>query len=176
MEVLQVPEELARAVEIFEEEEPRRVLEIGCWDGGTLREWLQAATPPEVVVAISLEHRQPEAYAGWTQEGTKLVVGTGDSTSDEMKEIIQQHAPYDWAFIDGEHAYSYVREDCNTAEPLMVTGGVLLLHDITPSVGLDSCGPLEVFKEYQALGWETEVIEVGERKPWTQGIGVVYVP
>jgi spermidine synthase len=62
MEVLQIPSELEQALALHAKVKPRRVLEIGCWDGGTLREWLTAKPAPELVVAVSLEHRQPERY------------------------------------------------------------------------------------------------------------------
>ena len=174
MEVLQESSELARALEVHAKVKPRRVLEIGCWDGGTLREWLSATPPPEVVVAVSLEHRQPEAYPEWTQTGTTLVVGTGDSLSPEMVELIQHHAPYDWAFIDGEHSYPYVSHDVAVVLPLMRKGGVMLLHDVTPGVEPDTHGPSQVLNELIEKGYRTEVYD-SERQRWSAGIGVVYV-
>ena len=174
MEVLQNPSELARALEVHAKVKPRRVLEIGCWDGGTLREWLSATPPPEVVVAVSLEHRQPEAYPEWTQAGTTLVVGTGDSLSPEMVALMQHHAPYDWAFIDGEHSYPYVSHDVAVVLPLMRKGGVMLLHDVTPGVEPDTHGPSQVLNELIEKGYRTEVYD-SERQRWSAGIGVVYV-
>lgn len=174
MEVLQIPSELTRAIALNAKVKPKRVLEIGCWDGGTLREWLTASPPPELVVAVSLEHRQPEAYAGWTHKNTELIVGTGDSTNEDMIHLIQNHAPYDWAFIDGEHSYPYVSHDVAVVLPLMRKGGVVLLHDITPSEGQDMTGPLQVLQELAAAGHRTDVFTVPDRYPWTAGIGVVY--
>jgi predicted O-methyltransferase YrrM len=174
MEVLQVPSELERAKALYAKVKPKRVLEIGCWDGGTLREWLQATPAPQLVVAVSLEHRQPEAYPGWTQDGTQLVVGTGDSTSQDMVDLIREHAPYDWAFIDGEHAYPYARHDAEVVLPLMRKGGAMLLHDVTPPAGEAMYGPLQVLQELEAAGAKTEIYDVPERYPWSAGIGVVY--
>ncbi len=175
MEVLQIQSELDRMLELRDLLRPRRILEIGCWDGGTLREWLAANPRPQKVVAISLEHRQPGAYPGWTQKGTKLVVGTGDSKSHEMVELIRLHSPYDWAFIDGDHGEDAIRHDVAVVMPLLVKGGVMLLHDITPGSEPGTDGPLKVFKELQADGHRTEVFDVEERYPWSAGIGVVYL-
>ncbi len=175
MEVLQIQSELDRMLELRDLLQPRRMLEIGCWDGGTLREWLTANPRPQKVVAVSLEHRQPDAYLGWTQRGTDLIVGTGDSKSPEMVELIQLHAPYDWAFIDGDHGEAAVRHDVAVVMPLIVKGGVLLLHDITPPEGHATYGPRIVLEELQAAGHRTEVFDVEERYPWSAGIGVVYV-
>ncbi len=174
MEVLQVPSELDRACALYRERKPKRVLEIGCWDGGTLREWLTATPPPKLVVAVSLEHRQPEAYPAWTRKGTELVVGTGDSTNEDMITLIQQHAPYDWAFIDGEHHYDYVHHDVDVVLPLMRKGGVLLLHDVTPDKFGEVTGPLRVLEELRAAGYTCEVYDT-EPLAWSAGIGVVYV-
>jgi len=175
MEVLQIESELARAVALYASRKPGRVLEIGCWDGGTLREWLQAAEPPALVVAVSLEHRMPEQYEGWRQEGTQLVVGTGMSQEQPMLELMAEHAPYDWAFIDGDHGDWGVSHDVANVLPLMASGGVMLLHDVTPPEGWDTYGPLNEFRKLQEQGYRTEVYDVPERYPWSAGIGVVYL-
>ncbi len=52
LEVLQVPSELARMVVLYRERKPRRVLEIGVWQGGTLREWIRNAPPGALIVAV----------------------------------------------------------------------------------------------------------------------------
>lgn len=174
MEVLQIPGELERMVALYAERKPRRVLEIGCWDGGTLREWLTATPPPELVVAVSLEHRQPGAYPEWTHPDTTLIVATGDSVSPEMVAVIEEHAPYDWAFIDGEHSYPYVSHDVAVVMPLMRKRGVLLLHDVTPEQGHSMTGPLQLFRELEAAGHRVEVFD-SPAITSSAGIGVVYV-
>lgn len=174
MEVLQVQSELDRAVALYEKTNPKRVLEIGCWDGGTLKEWLTHGSP-EVVVAVSLEHRMPEQYAGWLQEGTALFVHTGLSQGADMVQAMAETAPYDWAFIDGDHGDAGVSQDVANVLPLMAKGGVMLLHDVTPPEGWDTYGPLNELRKLQAAGYKTEVFDVPERFPWSAGIGVVYV-
>ena len=52
-ELLQVACEIEPVLEVYKRKQPRRVLEIGCWDGGTLKLWLQEASP-EVLVAVDL--------------------------------------------------------------------------------------------------------------------------
>lgn len=175
MDVLQIPSELERAVALYAKIKPKRVLEIGCWDGGTLKEWLVAKPAPRLVVAVSLEHRQPDMYQEWKQPGTELVVGTGDSLSPEMVALMQKHAPYDWAFIDGEHSYPYVSHDAAVVLPLMRPGGAMLLHDVTPGAEEVSYGPRHVFNELVDAGYRTEVFDVPERYRWSAGIGVVYI-
>jgi SAM-dependent methyltransferase len=175
MEVLQIPSELEQALALHAKVKPRRVLEIGCWDGGTLREWLTAKPAPELVVAVSLEHRQPEIYPQWTHPKTNLVVGTGNSLSPEMVEIMQTNAPYDWAFIDGEHDYDYVNHDVAVVLPLIREGGVMLLHDVTPDLANEVVGAAQVFAQLQDAGYQTDLYD-SEPQPWSAGIGVVHVP
>lgn len=175
MEVLQIPSELERAVTVRDRVKPDRILEIGCWDGGTLREWLAGDPAPSVVVAVSLEHRQPDAYPGWTQPGTQLVVGTGRSQDPDMLTLMQKHAPYDWAFIDGDHGDEAVDTDVANVMAMMRKGGVMLLHDVTPADYQETCGPQKTFRRLAAGGYRTELFDVPERFPWTAGIGVVYL-
>lgn len=174
MEVLQIPSELEQMVALYRKHKPKRVLEIGCWDGGTLRVWLTDAYPT-VVVAVDPEHRNPEAYEGWRRPRTKLHIGNGFSQSADMVALIREYAPYDWVFVDGDHGYAAVRADVDLCLPLVQSGGVLLLHDITPSTVEETPGPLQVFQELQDQGYRTDEFTVAERFPWTAGIGVVYL-
>jgi predicted O-methyltransferase YrrM len=175
MEVLQIPSELEQMVALYREKKPKRVLEIGCWDGGTLREWLTHAAPHAVVHAIDPEHRNEDAYDDWVKPDTVLTLGYGLSQSPEMIDAIRKCAPYDWAFIDGDHGYGCVRSDVDVCLPCMAPGGVMLLHDVTPAAGETVTGPGQVLAELQAQGYETEVFDVPDRYPWSAGIGVVYV-
>lgn len=52
MEVLQIQSELAQVLELYRDRRPKRVLEIGTWQGGTLREWMSG--DPDLVVSVDL--------------------------------------------------------------------------------------------------------------------------
>lgn len=173
-EVLQVPSELEQMRRLYQDENPKRVLEIGCWDGGTLREWLTHAAP-ELVVAVDLEHSNREAYEAWRQKGTALHVYTGSSLLGEQQDAIRRHAPYDWALIDGDHSDHGVRTDFETVLPCMRAGGVILLHDITPAAGTADCPVGRFFGELSET-FETWAFQDPTPAPWTRGIGVVRVP
>jgi predicted O-methyltransferase YrrM len=173
MEVLQIPSELERMLALHAEAKPRRLLEIGCWDGGTLREWLRHAPGRATVVAVDPNHLNHSAYDEWRKPSTRLVVGYGLSQSESMVDLIREHAPYDWVFIDGDHGYGAVRHDVDVCLPLVSPGGLLLLHDITPAEGETVTGPSAVLDELEAAGHPVERIEAGGRLPWSAGIGVV---
>lgn len=174
MEVLQVPSELAPMLDLYRDRKPKRVLEIGCWDGGTLREWLTQGTP-DIVVAVDLEHRNAGAYAEWTKHATRLVLATGQSQDPPAIETMQRHAPYDWVFVDGDHGDWGVMTDVLNVSPLVRGGGLLILHDIQGGSDFQAGDypPRKVLEQYRADGFEVwEYVEEGQH-PWAHGIGVV---
>jgi predicted O-methyltransferase YrrM len=154
----QSPAELREALALYVASDPKVVLEIGCLHGGTLRCWLQNASP-EVVVAIDPNHHMADLYGSWCQATTQLYVGRGHSQFDSMLELMTEHAPYDWVFIDGDHSLEAVRADAYNVLPLMNTGGYMLFHDVhaPPSMGWDPTPPRQV--------WE-EVARVEGRRSW----------
>jgi len=175
MEVLQNPEELASLIEVYRELAPRRVVEIGTWDGGTLREWLTQGEP-DVVVAVDLEHRNPGAYAEWRGEATDLVVVTGSTWDESTWDEIAPHGPFDFAFVDGDHGDFGVRCDWSFLRPLMAEGAVAAFHDI--SAPIDYPGPYppaKLVNELEAEGLRVERFQQGGTSPWAQGIGVVWL-
>lgn len=175
MEVLQNPHELKWMRNIYRKQNPPRVLEIGCWDGGTLREWLTQSTP-SLVVAVDLEHRNRGAYEDWRQPETELVLVTGRSQSPAAIRAMQAHAPYDWVFIDGDHGEHAVRADRDTCLPLVREGGTLVFHDICPGAEDTECGPRVVFDDLRDRGYRVrEYIKDPQKWPWTHGVGVVEV-
>lgn len=171
-ELLQVASEFDPVLEIYREAAPERVLEIGCWDGMSLRAWLQEAAPA-LVVAVDLEHRNRIFYDAWRKPGTDLHVYQGDSMSDEMIAAIREHGPYDWVFVDGDHSDTGVGSDVAVCLPLIRPGGRLLLHDITPQAGNASAPPGVLLGALEMDGYRVRRFEDPKRETWTHGIGLV---
>jgi len=173
MELLQVDIELAMMMHLYAKQQPKRVLEIGSWDGGTLQQWLTGQ--PDILVAIDENHRNAAAYDEWVPPGTDLVLGTGLSQSPEMVELMQEYAPYDWVFIDGDHSEPACEADVQNTLPLMEKGGVMLLHDITEEeTSTQPSGPMRCFQRLQK-DHESMSFVCGQKFPWTAGIGVVFI-
>lgn len=150
----QVPAELDRLTALYLERQPRTVLEIGVWHGGTLRVWLENAAPHATVVAVDPAHLTPENYEGWRKPDTMLIVGEG--RSEDLTGLIGARAPYDWVFIDGDHSAAAVRFDVALALPLIRPGGLILLHDIT-AAGYPPLAPRIAYEDLRAAGhpgWE----------------------
>jgi len=150
----QNPAELDKVRELYVARKPKRVLEIGVWFGGTLREWLENATDGATVVAVDPEHQAPNRYPEWQKPDTNLVVVVG-RTGGSADEKTREHAPYDWVFIDGDHSPDGVKNDIALTLPLVAEGGLLLLHDIAA----EGYPPLAPRLEFDKLmethdGWE----------------------
>ncbi len=161
-------------LELYCERQPRRVLEIGCWQGGTLREWLRLAVPAAHVVAVDLEHRNWRSYLAWGRPDVDCVCVTGRSQDPEIVSRIESLAPFDWVFIDGDHSDAGVRADVVLCLPLVVAGGALLLHDIEPPEGTASYPPGVLFAELTAAGYATTRFVDPEPQPCAHGVGVVF--
>jgi cephalosporin hydroxylase len=172
-EVLQVASELEAMRALYRERKPERVLEIGVWEGGTLRVWLEDAVPGATVVAVDLEHRCRDRYEGWQAPETTIEVVTGSSRDFAVMARIRACAPYGWVFIDGDHSAKGVGSDVRTCLPLIERGGLLLLHDITPPAFMDSYPPGELLRELARAGYEISTIVDPEPLQTAHGIGVV---
>jgi hypothetical protein len=68
-----------------------------------------------------------------------LTIICGDSTSDRVVKNFTKFAPFDLAFIDGNHAYDFVKKDFENTKNLMSDKGLICFHDImapsAPDVG-----------------------------------------
>lgn len=167
----QVPAELNRMRDLYIERAPKRVLEIGVFYGGTLREWLANAAPNATVVAVDPEHQNPNRYEGWRKPSTNLVVLTG--RSQDLTAEIAEHGPYDWVFIDGDHTQDAVDADLALALAMAAPGALILLHDIAAE-GYPPTPPRITFDGIQSEKWEiveTPPDEYGAENG--HGIGVV---
>lgn len=176
MEVLQVPSELDPMLALYRKRKPKRVLEIGCWDGGTLREWLTKGSPSRVV-AVDIAHRQPEEYAKWRKRDTQLHVITGSSMDRAIKAQIRKLGPFDWVLVDGDHGDTAVRNDVALAIECAAPGAVLALHDIERGVlNEGDPAPRIVFEELRERYEVEEYVERPYDGHWAHGIGIVYLP
>ncbi len=174
MEVLQVDSELELMMDLYREKQPQRVLEIGVWDGGTLKQWLTQGQP-EVVVAVDLDHRNRDAYDGWRHPDTSLYCISGPSQDAWQIAEMVFHAPYDWVFIDGDHGQWIVQSDVETCVPLIRKGGLLLLHDVEAGAGFggDTYAPRTELRKLAAAGYKTWEWVDPAPSAAAHGIGVV---
>lgn len=141
----QTPFELARLIDLFTTLKPKRVLEVGCWHGGTLQHWLK---PDVTVVAVDDEMRGLSDWQDWAKNsGATLVALQGISQDKGIVEAVRHRGPYDFVFIDAGHTYTEIDQDVRNYLPMVRPGGVLALHDILPR---DDYGVDRVWAEIKA--------------------------
>jgi predicted O-methyltransferase YrrM len=176
MELLQVMTEWERLLAVYWELRPRRVLEIGSWDGGSIHGWLTYGAPNLRLFAIDLEHHNAGMYPKWRTTSQRITTHTGSSWDPPAKQFVADNAPYDWGFIDADHGDHGVRTDLATVRPHVRKGGVIVFHDI--QAGSDYQGqyaPGVVVDELEAEGLRVDRFVDAAPRPESHGLAVVYV-
>lgn len=152
---------------------PERVLEVGCYEGGTLKHWIERA---DKVVAVDDVCRNVVEWIGWANGTCDLTWFCGDSTSEAVVSDVERHGPYDLVFIDADHSLDAVRADVDNYGTMIAPGGMLVLHDILPRPGY---GVSEVWAELKATdGVRYVEIAKNATEPGNDGpcgIGVLWV-
>lgn len=176
VQVFQRDWEFSTLLELFRDRQPRRILEVGSYHGGTLYHWLHNATKNSLVVSVdtytAADNR--DLYPEWAN-GHTLEVIQGDSASEKTVERVAEHAPYEWVFIDADHLYENVKADWENYQPMCGQGGIIALHDIYSDPNLHP--EIEVnrlWREIQARGYITQELVCNTQLAWS-GIGVVYL-
>jgi predicted O-methyltransferase YrrM len=174
--ILQREGEFYVLLRMYAERQPKRVLEIGTYHGGTLYHWLQNAQPGTVVITLDrysegIDNRH--LYDGWVPEGVDLGIAVGDSRDPAVIAEITAHGPYDWIFIDAGHFYEEVKADWLNYGPMCASGGVVCFHDILYSRGPVWEHVAGLWAEITAEHETTELIS----DPTTEwhGIGCVFM-
>lgn len=174
IEVLQVPSELEQMTQLYRERKPQSILEIGSWQGGTLRVWLDSA--PQRVVAVDLNHQSAEQYPDWRRDPTELEVIEGDSQDRAIKLLILRLSPFDWIFVDGDHRPGEALSDVTLGIEAAASGALLLIHDIVTcwdvALGGWTEGPRLAFEQAREGRESWEYVDP-EPMRWGHGIGVV---
>ena len=175
--VFQRPEEAERLFALYTERAPRRVLEVGVYHGGTLKQWLQRGKPERVVaVDLFLPRYDCRVKAeGWAREANvELFTVQGDSRATGTVAAATSLGPYDWIYIDADHSYQAVAADWRNYAPLIAPGGVVLFHDIVACpVRHPEMGVPQLWAELKAAYRTTEIVEDYTAK-WA-GIGIVFL-
>jgi predicted O-methyltransferase YrrM len=146
------------------------VVEIGTFDGRTTLNLAVNATAQAKVLTLDLPPAERAAFAlapGERQYVDKPQPGARfrdagspwREAAGRITQLLGDSATFDWApyagraglvFVDGSHAYEYVRKDSETAMRLVAKGGVVLWHDYGRWEGVTRA--LEEFEAQRRLG------------------------
>ena len=166
----------------YEQLAPRRVLEIGVREGGSLYQWIKRK--PEIVVAVDDGGMlrwgndgkiDPGKWQEWADYfGVELVTIIGDSHDPHTRLQVAEHKPFDFIFIDGDHSAGGVEQDLSDYLPMARLGGIVALHDILPDYSDPGIGVWQAWERLRESGALLRELYQHENQG-NRGIGMVYV-
>ena len=181
LEATQIESEIIAALELFEQEQPRRVLEIGTARGGNFYLLSRAAAEDATLVSLDLPGGPfGGGYSTWklpiyrrlVRPGQRPVFLRANSHDVSSVEIVRRHLnqqPLDLAFIDGDHTYQGVKRDWELYSPLVRAGGLIAFHDIVENPGW---GVNRLWNEVKTSGVQYWEFVADPKQGWA-GIGIV---
>jgi predicted O-methyltransferase YrrM len=180
----QVKEEFVELLKIFQELNPKYILEIGTASGGSLFCFCKLAKDDATIISIDLPEGPfgggyPEwkipIYQAFAKENQKLYLLRKDShkeeTLEEVKKILNENQ-LDFLFIDGDHSYEGVKKDFEMYSPLVKKEGIIAFHDINPGPPQNVGGVPEFWKEIKEKYKFQEFVKNISQLSF--GIGVIF--
>lgn len=180
---LQVPYELKRLAAIIGDLKPKRAMEIGTRNGGTLFILCRLADPEATVISMDLPGGN---YGGGYSQVLIPLFKKFPQARQDMRLIRQDsHLPeslaavkkicgtLDYLFVDGDHSYEGVKQDFATYGQLLTAGGVMAFHDILPDRKDPTNEVHRFWNEIKSKHHYTEIIE-NPNQDWG-GIGVLHI-
>ncbi len=162
---------------------PRRVLEIGTANGGTLFLLCRSAAADAHVYSIDLPGGwfgggypawKTFLYSKFAMPNQRIELIRADSHRQDTFEYVKQRLagdPLDCLFLDGDHTYQGIRDDFLRYHELVRAGGIIALHDIVPNRFDPDCQVSRLWAEIKNRFRAHEIVE-----NWAQagkGIGVL---
>lgn len=183
--ITQQDEEIEWLFDLVRAERPRRVLEIGVDEGGTLFLWSRAAAQDAHLIAIDtrppgplgLMSPFPLVRRGFahSQQRIELLLGTDShrvETHARVKSLLGDEQ-VDFLFVDGDHRHEGVWADFRMYSPLVRKGGLVAFHDVSQTPDVSTEGVASFWREFTAQ-YETDERVVGTSPGF--GIGIYRVP
>lgn len=174
--------EITELVKIFDDLNPKRVLEIGSEKGGTLWYWMTALDAGSKIVNIDiLQNQTPEVaaalpgeWASWAPVGVEYhpVIGRSDDPQVYKKAMEYLGGEIDFLFIDGLHSYEGAKSDFLAYGQHVRKGGIIALHDLLTPEAQPWIEVGQLWDEIRAAGYLVRELKCGYHKC---GIGVVYI-
>ena len=184
LRAVQAEDEILWLLEMVKALAPKRVLEIGTANGGTLFLWTRVAAPDAHLVTVDMCPMgllgRHAAFAvlcrGMAREAQRIdmvydVNSQDPTTLDEVKRVLGGE-PVDFLFIDADHSYEGVSKDFALYSTLVRPGGLIGFHDVVQR-SVNSGGVPQFWKEFNETR-ETQT-RLSPTEP-SYGIGVWRVP
>lgn len=174
----QIREEIVEFLRRVRLERPRRVLEIGTDNGGTLYLLAWASAPDARILSLDIREYsrlRRQLFRSFGRRGQRIDVRQCDSHLPLTHAFVKRFfggTPIDLLFIDGDHSYEGVRRDFELYEPLVRTGGMIALHDIVDGPKGSVGGVPRFWPEARAsLIDPTEIVRAWDQGGYGIGVG-----
>ena len=159
--------------EMLRELEPRRheicvVLEIGTFQGDSLRIWREYLDPTLLIGIQDTDETSPETAR---EVDAMMVIGKSQSREAHAEVLrVLSGVAIDFLYIDGDHMYPSVRRDWELYEPLVRRGGIVILHDAV----IEDNDTVEVYRFYREVreGRQSKLLYGGHG---STGAAVIFV-
>ncbi len=180
---MQKRKEITELLKIVKKSKPKRMLEIGTANGGTLFLFARAIDKKAHIISLDLpkgefgggysQWRVP-LYKSFALPGQKIDLIRDNSHKQEtfgkIKKILNGEK-IDFLFIDGDHAYEGTKKDFEKYRTLVRKNGLIVFHDIAVSSD-KNCTVSKLWNELKRKYKNQDIIY--EKKAAWGGIGVLF--
>jgi predicted O-methyltransferase YrrM len=180
---IQVRTEIVALLALLRAEHPRRVLEIGTANGGTLYLLAWASAADAQILSLDIRHFDPlqrRIFESFGRGAQRVRIEQGDSHLESTRDAVRESFGgnrLDFLFIDGDHSASSVRRDYELYAPLVRPGGLIAFHDIVDGPDELVGGVPAFWREVRAqLDDPRELVESWEQGGFGIGVGRVRPP
>lgn len=116
--------------------QPRHILELGVWDGGSLAFWFEYFHPHKHV-GVDIQHKQDSPYfkqyvaQRGLHERLKIYWGTDQANAAQLTAIVKREfpGPLDLVIDDASHLYKLTKASFEILFPLLRPGGLYVIED-----------------------------------------------
>jgi predicted O-methyltransferase YrrM len=183
--IKQVRSEITQLSNLVNRMKPKRILEIGTAQGGSLFLITRNSAADAHLISLDLPEGKfgggypayrSRFYKSFTSQQQKMDLIRGDSHKKEMLDQVRSLLNgqlLDFLFIDGDHTYEGVKQDFEWYSSLVDQSGVIAFHDIAHHGEESDCKVFDFWNELKKSYTHVEFVE-DPRQGWA-GIGVIFL-
>jgi cephalosporin hydroxylase len=120
----------------FPDFQPKHIIELGIWDGGSLALWFETFRP-EKIVGIDLRRSHDSAYfqsyvsSNNLEERLRTYWGVNQKDGAKLESIITKefHGKLDMVVDDASHLYGPTKKSFEIIFPFLENGGMYIIED-----------------------------------------------
>lgn len=164
---LQNPQEIYNLLEEVYKLDPKVIVEVGVWNGGSLKIWDRVLSDVEDSLIIGVDMYDNLKW-DINQAESRVVFIKTDTRTDMAASLIDGelgNRKIDFLFLDGDHGYLAVKGDFEKISYLVRPGGLVAFHDLKTEAA-------NVGKFWNEIDLPKKDLSIGGG---SQGVGVVWV-